>query len=70
MASQVNAQIGTLPVPQVMSASNAVLRVGTEVPLRQVQELTTKGKALRVGSRFHLEVAEPVLVNGIVVVPV
>ncbi|MDP9163131.1 MAG: hypothetical protein M3N06_03425 [Pseudomonadota bacterium] len=53
----------------VAPTTNAVLRVGTEVPLRLVEELTTKGKALRVGQRFHLEVAEPVLVNGVVVVP-
>jgi hypothetical protein len=50
--------------------TNAVLRVGTEVPLRLVQELTTKGKQLRVGDRFHLETSEPVLVQGVNVIPV
>ena len=58
------------PVVSNMAAGSAVLRVGTEVPLRLVEELTTKGKALRVGARFHLETAEPVLVNGVVVIPV
>src|SRR5438270_1271634 len=50
--------------------TSAVLRVGTEVPLRLTQELTTKGKQLRVGDRFHLETAEPVMVNGVNVIPV
>lgn len=50
-------------------ASAAVLRVGTEVPLRLSEELTTKGKQLRVGQRFHLETAEPVVVNGVTVIP-
>ena len=50
--------------------TSAVLRVGTEVPLRLTQELTTKGKQLRVGNRFHLETAEPVMVQGVNVIPV
>jgi hypothetical protein len=52
------------------SMTSAVLRVGTEVPLRLSQELTTKGKHLRVGDRFHLETSEPILVQGINVIPV
>lgn len=50
--------------------TSAVLRVGTEVPLRLTQELTTKGKQLRVGDRFHLETSEPVMVQGVNVIPV
>jgi len=50
--------------------SSAILRVGTEVPLRLEQELTTQGKQLRVGDRFHLTTSEPVLVNGVNVIPV
>jgi hypothetical protein len=50
--------------------TGAVLRVGTEIPLRLVQELTTKGKQLRVSDRFHLETSEPVLVQGVNVIPV
>lgn len=49
---------------------SAVLRVGTKVPLKLSQELTTKGKKLRVGQRFQLEVAEAVLVNDQIVIPV
>lgn len=51
-------------------SGNAILRVGTEIPLRLSQELTTKGKQLRVGDRFHLETSEPVMVQGVNVVPV
>jgi hypothetical protein len=50
--------------------TSAILRVGTQVPLRLTQELTTKGKQLRVGDRFHLETSEPVLVQGVNVIPV
>ncbi|BCA57944.1 hypothetical protein [Sphingomonas sp. HMP6] len=51
------------------SAANAVLRVGTEVPLKLSETLTTKGKMLRVGQRFHMEVASDIVVQGITVVP-
>jgi hypothetical protein len=49
--------------------TGAVLRTGTEVPLKLSEMLTTKGKVLKAGQRIHLEVAEPVLVNGVVVIP-
>jgi hypothetical protein len=62
------AQAPAVVAPPV--ASNAVLRVGTELPLRLREELTTKGKKLRVGHRFHLETSEPLLVNGVTVIPV
>lgn len=52
------------------TAGNAILRVGTEVPLRLDEELTTKGKQLRVGDRFHLETSEAVTVQGVNVIPV
>jgi hypothetical protein len=52
------------------AAQPAVMRAGTPVSLRLSEELTTKGKQLRAGQRFHLEVAEPVMVNGVTVVPV
>jgi hypothetical protein len=60
------------PVPPIAapSTTNAILRVGTVVPLRLSEELTTKGKKLRVGNRFHLETSEPVMVNGVTVIPV
>jgi hypothetical protein len=52
------------------ATTNAILRVGTLVPLRLSEELTTKGKKLRVGDRFHLETSEPVMVQGVNVIPV
>jgi hypothetical protein len=52
------------------TTTNAVLRVGTPVPLRLSEELTTKGKKLRVGQRFRMETSEPVMVQGAVVIPV
>ena len=60
------------PAPAAVFApveAAAVLRIGTEVPLRLSEELTTKGKKLRVGSRFRLETSEPVIVNGVTVIP-
>lgn len=50
--------------------SNAVLRAGTPVTLRILEEVTTKEKRARVGQRVRMEVAAPVEVNGVVVVPV
>ncbi|MCL6729485.1 hypothetical protein [Sphingomonas hankyongi] len=60
------------PVTPIIAPAtpNAILRVGTEVPLRLSEELTTKGKKLRVGGRFHLETSEPVMVQGVNVIPV
>ena len=51
------------------AAGSAVLRVGTEVPMRLSEELTTQGKKLRVGQRFRMETSEPVLVQGVTVIP-
>ncbi len=51
------------------ATTSAILRTGTEVPLRLSEELTTKGKTLRVGQRFRMETAEAVLVQGVVVIP-
>ena len=67
------AQTAIAPVPApiaVAVTNNAVLRTGTEVPLRLSEELTTQGKKLRVGQRFRLETAEPVIVQGVTVIPV
>ena len=50
-------------------SGNAILRVGSEVPLSLSEELTTKGKKLRVGQRFRLETSAPVVVQGMTVIP-
>jgi hypothetical protein len=80
-AKQAQGQVASAPVVQPVAATaplpiappitgNAILRTGTEVPLRLEEELTTKGKQLRVGQRIHLTTAEPVMVNGVTVIPV
>ncbi len=48
---------------------NAILRTGTEVPLTLSEELTTKGKKLRIGHRFRLETSAAVVVQGVTVIP-
>jgi hypothetical protein len=55
--------VGDQPLPPV-------LRTGTPVVLKTLHGMTTKGKHLNVGDRFSLEVAEPLLVNGRIVIPV
>ncbi len=47
----------------------SVLRSGTSVPLKMAEALTTKGKNLKVGYRFQMETAEPIMVNGQIVIP-
>lgn len=49
--------------------ANAVLRAGTPITVRLLEEVTTKDKAARVGQRIKMEVAAPVEVNGVVVIP-
>ena len=61
-----------LPTVAPISApvtNNAILRIGTEVPLRLSEELTTQGKKLRVGHRFRMETSAPVVVQGVTVIP-
>ena len=71
LAQGTAAFVNPAPAPvQPLATSNAMLRVGTEVPVRLLEELTTKGKKLRVGHRFRLETSEPVMVQGVVVIPV
>ena len=55
--------------PIAPPAGNAVLRIGTEVPFRLLEEITTKGKKLRVGNRARMETSEPIVVNGVTVIP-
>jgi hypothetical protein len=75
MAAAISAQTvpsgtpGPAPIVAPVTTS-AILRIGTEVPLRLKETLTTKGKQLRVGQRFHMETSEPVMVQGVSVIPV
>jgi len=49
--------------------ANAVLRAGTPITLRIQEEVTTKGKRARVGQRINMEVAAPIEINGVTVIP-
>ncbi|MEA2999552.1 MAG: hypothetical protein QOH04_2837 [Sphingomonadales bacterium] len=68
------AQTAPMAAPAVPIAApattNAMLRVGTEVPLRLSEELTTKGKQLHTGQRFRMETSDAVVVQGVTVIPV
>ncbi|WP_277968197.1 hypothetical protein [Sphingomonas echinoides] len=54
---------------QVGVAPDNMLRTGTEIQLKLSEPLSTKGKALRVGYHFQMEVAEAVSVNNQIVIP-
>lgn len=73
VASAAQAQdTATAPVAAAITETptqNAMLRAGTPVVLRMMEEITTKKKAARVGQRFLMEVAEPVVVNSVTVIP-
>lgn len=56
--------------PLAPPVGNALLQAGTDVRFRLLEELTTEDKKLRVGDRFRLEVAEPVLIQGVSAIPV
>lgn len=51
------------------SAEGNVLRAGTKVPVRTLVELSTKGKALKIGDRINVEVSEAVMHGNNVVIP-
>jgi hypothetical protein len=58
-------------VPAAMAVPNPnVLLTGTPISLKMSESITTKGKKLEAGYLAHLEVLDPVLVNGVVVIPV
>ena len=62
------AEAAPTPIAQ-QRTNNAVLRAGTPVHLRFMETVTTKKKAATVGQRVQLEIATPVEVNGVVVIP-
>lgn len=66
MAVQSAAVVATVAQPAM---TNAVLRAGTPVTLRLLEEVTTKKKLARPGQRIRMEVASPVEFNGAVVIP-
>jgi hypothetical protein len=64
-----DAPVASTPTVAIAPTANAVLRAGTPISLRLMEEVTTKEKAARVGQRFRMEVASPVEYNGMIVIP-
>lgn len=54
----------------VGAAQPLMLKSGTPIRLRTLGELTTKGKHLKIGDRFNLEVADSVTLAEHVIIPV
>lgn len=57
------------PVAIAPSPETNVLRAGAKVPVRTLVELTTKKKALKLGDRVNIEVAENVMSGTNIVIP-
>lgn len=68
IAATADAQTAAAPIAPVQN-TNAVLRTGTEVPLELSEMLTTKNKAVKIGQRVRLQVAQDVSVQNVVVIP-
>jgi hypothetical protein len=58
--------VAVVPAP---APTTAVLRAGTPITLRILEEVTTKEKRARVGQRVVMEVAAPLEINGVTVIP-
>lgn len=69
-AVPVHAQTAAPQAPiAAQQTANAILRAGTPISLRILEEVTTKEKSARVGQRIRMEVASDVIVEGVVVIP-
>jgi hypothetical protein len=71
-AAQVEAAPAAVSAPAPIAAEptgNATLRAGTPIALSLMEEITTEKKSARVGQRFMLEVAAPIEINGVAVIP-
>jgi hypothetical protein len=62
---------GAAPAQQVVmqQPTATVLRTGTPVVLRIVQAVSTKDKIAKINDRVRMEVAEPVMVGDVTVIP-
>jgi hypothetical protein len=58
-----------IAVAQGTGGSSSVLSSGTPITLKMAEALTTKTKTLVAGYLAHLEVLDPVMVNGVTVIP-
>lgn len=57
------APMAATPTVTIAPQMGNTVRAGTEVVLKTKEELTTKGKKLKVGHRVMMEVAEPITYN-------
>ena len=70
--TQVQEQAKLLAQPltaAIAPSADNILRAGTSVSVRLLEELTTERKAARFGQRFRMEFAQPLMWNGKVVIP-
>jgi hypothetical protein len=56
-------------VAAIAPSKDNILRAGTGVSVRLLEELTTERKVSRVGQRFRMEIAESLMLNGKIVIP-
>lgn len=68
-AAQSDTASNAQPAIFAPQTENAILRAGTPITLRLLEEVTTKEKAARVGQRIKMEVSADVIVNNVVVIP-
>lgn len=64
------APMAATPTVTITPQTGNTVRAGTEVVLKTKEELTTKGKKLKVGHRVMMEVAEPITYNGQIIISV
>lgn len=57
------------PIAAAPASASAVLRAGTPISFKLLEEITTKNKTARIGQRINLEVSAPVDINGVTVIP-
>jgi hypothetical protein len=69
-ASAQEAVTGPALAIQPPAQTPPMLRTGTRVQLRLLEQVTTKNKVLRVGQRIRMETSETVLVDGVNVIPI
>jgi len=65
----VQVQPATSQAVIISSPAESVLRAGTEVPLRMLETVNSNNRSLREGARVRLEVAQPIMLGGAVVIP-
>lgn len=68
-AEDITAPVRAEIAPVISQNIGNVVKTGTPIALRMMDTLTSKKKKQKVGDRFQLEVAEPVMANNLVIIP-